>query len=89
MRPQASAYQAYSEIRHCKRVTLTQKSTIADGLKHGLKPSITQTNLQKLDPENLVDLKVVQNVKYLHDKKIKPASSSNIADDIQNVISSI
>jgi hypothetical protein len=45
--------------------------------------------LQKLDPENLVDVKVVQNVKYLHDKKIKLASSSNMADDIQNVVSSM
>jgi hypothetical protein len=45
--------------------------------------------LQKLDPENLVDVKVVQNAKYLHDKKIKLASSSNMADDIQNVVSSM
>ena len=72
-----------------KRVTLAQKSTIADGLKHDLKPSIIKKKLQKLDPENLVDLKVVQNDKYLHANKIKPAKSSNMTDDIQNIISSI
>ena len=68
---------------------MAQKSTIADGLKHDLKPSIIKNKLQNLDPENLVDLKVVQNDKYLHDNKIKPANSSNMTDDIQNMISSI
>jgi hypothetical protein len=43
-----------------KRVTLAQKYTIADGLKHDLKPSIIKKKLQKLDPKNLVDLKVVK-----------------------------
>jgi hypothetical protein len=65
-----------------------QTSTIADGLKHDLKPSIINKKMQILDPENLVDLKAVQNDKYLHDNKIKPASSSNMTDDIQNIISS-
>jgi hypothetical protein len=58
-------------------------------LKHDLKPSIIKNKLQKLDPENLVDLKVVQNDAYLHDNKIKPAKSSNMTDDIHNIISSI
>jgi hypothetical protein len=68
---------------------LAQTSTIADGLKHDLKPSIINKKMQILDPENLVDLKAVQNDKYLHDNKIKPASSSNMTDDIHNIISSI
>jgi hypothetical protein len=38
-----------------KRVTLAQKSTIADGLKHDLKPSIIKKKLPKLDPVNLVE----------------------------------
>lgn len=38
----------------------------------------------KYDP---VDLTVVQNAKYQYNKKTKPASSSNMADEIQNAIS--
>jgi hypothetical protein len=34
-----------------------------------------------------VDFTVVQTAKYQYNKKIKPASSSNMADAIQNAIS--
>jgi len=34
-----------------------------------------------------VDLTVVQNAKYQYNKKTNPASSSNMADDIQNALS--
>jgi hypothetical protein len=34
-----------------------------------------------------VDLTVVQNAKYQYNKKTKPASSSNMAEEIQNAIS--
>jgi len=44
----------------------------------------TTRSCYKYDP---VDLTVVQNAKYQYNEKTNPASSSNMADDIQNAIS--
>ena len=57
----------------------------------GKKPSKIAKNLEKLDTDNLVDLKVILNAKHRHDKSQKPShcSSSNIADDFQPIFSSL
>lgn len=39
------------------RTTLAQKSAILEGIKHGKKPSAIPKDLEKIDTENLLDLK--------------------------------
>ena len=73
------------------RTTAEQKAVIAEGLKHGKKPSAIAKDLERVDSENLIDLKVIQNAKYNHDRKQRPANSnsSNMADDVQTIINSL
>ncbi|KAK3089318.1 hypothetical protein FSP39_002697 [Pinctada imbricata] len=74
-----------------KRPTIEQKKIISEGLKHGKAPIQISKDLNKFDPENLVDLKVIQNAKYKRDKAAKPnsTSSNNIADEVQSILSSL
>ena len=74
-----------------KRTTVPQKQVIEEGVRNGKKPIQIIGNVNKIDPENPIDIKVIRNAKYNFDKKQKPNHSSqqNTADDIQILISQL
>lgn len=64
---------------------------ISDGVKHGKLPIQILKNVNSLDPENHINIKVVQNEKYRYEKEQKPkfASQNNTADDFQILINQL
>ncbi|KAK3107530.1 hypothetical protein FSP39_016804 [Pinctada imbricata] len=75
-----------------KRVSVKQKAIISDGIKHGKIPIKILKDVNDYDPDNPIDLKVVQNAKYNEQKRQRPTTASaqnNMADDIQTIINNL
>ena len=72
------------------RTTEKQFVLIEKGLDHNLKPIDVKTKVDKMDPENPISLKVIQNRRYHLNKQNRPESfAKNRADEVQMVLNEL